>query len=96
MASFIRIGPGIEEGERSSCGAPMAVIPGGLPFFFRKGRVYYRARRAPPLGGAPLLLVRATSISPMQILCFSTAARQSGATTVHPQHLSVVYWGIAI
>ena len=34
MESFTRIGPGIEEGEPSSCGgAPMAVIPGGLPYF---------------------------------------------------------------
>jgi hypothetical protein len=33
VESFIRIGPGIEEGEPSLCGgAPMAVIPaGGLP-----------------------------------------------------------------
>ena len=31
MGSFIRIGPGIEEGEPSLCGgAPRAVIPGGI------------------------------------------------------------------
>ena len=30
MGSFIRIGPGIEEGEPSSCGgAPMGVVLGG-------------------------------------------------------------------
>ena len=30
MGSFIRIGPGIEEGEPSSCGgAPRGVVPGG-------------------------------------------------------------------
>jgi hypothetical protein len=31
VGSFIRIGPGIEEGEPSLCGgAPRAVIPGGI------------------------------------------------------------------